>query len=358
MTTRALWPTKVASGSTSARERELAAVVDQTIVGHAREGGEAVRRRRPVPDGVPDVDAPREERIGDQLAMAAPGDRLGAEDGGRSLAGEVEQPVELGLELGRLHVVGIGAEGRARPGDVGRVALAVASPAQTGKPGVGDASRREGVSERLAREVRMPARRREATHVGDAEDAVCPHQIEERLGGECRVTERVDDHASTVAQGIRASVAPGGSLPSRLPRSPALCGGAARGLEVLVHVVLPHEALLDLGGVPTVGGALAVRVTVRNHSERAVAIDPAQVELVPADGPSAAPLAGPSLDAALAQNPAAERVRRERLAPARVGANETVTGYAVYPGAAYREARIAIEDAETGETEGFVAPVE
>ena len=133
---------------------------------------------------------------------------------------------------------------------------------------------------------------------------------------------------------------------------------AARGLEVLVHVVLPHEALLDLGGVPTVGGALAVRVTVRNHSERAVAIDPAQVELVPADGPSAAPLAGPSLDAALAQNPAAERVRRERLAPARVGANETVTGYAVYPGAAYREARIAIEDAETGETEGFVAPVE
>ena len=133
---------------------------------------------------------------------------------------------------------------------------------------------------------------------------------------------------------------------------------AGRGLEVLVHVLLPHEALLDLGGEPTVGGAVAVRITIRNHTARAVQIDPAEVELVAADGESAAPLSGPSFDAALAANAGGERVRRERLARTRVRANETVVGYAVYPGAAYREARIAIEDVETGETEGFVAPVQ
>jgi len=32
--------------------------------------------------------------------------------------------------------------------------------------------------------------------------------------------------------------------------------------------------------------------------------------------------------------------------------------YLVYPPGVYREARISIEDAETGESEGFVTPVE
>src|SRR5262249_58132749 len=136
------------------RQRELATIVDQVVVDHAREGGEAVHGRGSVPDDVPDLDTAYEERIGDQLTMATPGHRFGAEDGGRSLARELEQPVERGLELVRVHVVGVGAEGGALPGDVARVALPAASPAQAGKPGVGDARRRERVAQRLAREVR------------------------------------------------------------------------------------------------------------------------------------------------------------------------------------------------------------
>jgi hypothetical protein len=134
---------------------------------------------------------------------------------------------------------------------------------------------------------------------------------------------------------------------------------AARGLEVLVHVLDAHEALLDLGGVPTAPGYVAARVTVRNHTDRAVAVDPARIELVPADGDPASPVAGPALAAALGAGGAgAERVRAEYVTSGRIAPGATVAGYLVYPAARYREARIGIEDVETGETEGFVTPIE
>ena len=133
---------------------------------------------------------------------------------------------------------------------------------------------------------------------------------------------------------------------------------AARGLEVLVHVVRPDEALLDLGGVPVGPDAVLVRVTIRNNTERAVSIDPARLDLVPRAAPAAAPLAGAALAAAMAPGPAAERVRAERLTAQRVRPHTTVKGYLVYPRAQYREAQVSIEDVETEESEGFVTPVE
>jgi hypothetical protein len=129
---------------------------------------------------------------------------------------------------------------------------------------------------------------------------------------------------------------------------------AGRGLEVLVHALSPQEATLDLGGVATVAGAVLVRVTVRNNTARAVSIDPARIDLVPAGGP----LADEALARALAPGAAGNRVRAEPLRPGRVAAHTTTTGYLVYPPGTYREARIAIEDVETGESEGFVSPVE
>jgi hypothetical protein len=133
---------------------------------------------------------------------------------------------------------------------------------------------------------------------------------------------------------------------------------AGSDLEVLVHVVTSQEAILDLGGVPTAGGAILTRATVRNHTDRAVAIDPARIELAPATGDPAPPLAGEALAAALASGPAGDKVRAEPLVAGRVAPRTTVTGFLVYPPGAYREARISIEDVETGETEGFVAPVQ
>jgi hypothetical protein len=133
---------------------------------------------------------------------------------------------------------------------------------------------------------------------------------------------------------------------------------AASGLQVLVQAITPSQAVLDLGGVPNGPAAMPIRVTVRNDTDRPVAIDPARIDLVPGAGDATGPLAGSAFDAALAPGAAADRLRRERLTARKVPAHTTVRGYLLYPVAAYTEARVAIEDVETGEAEGFVAPVE
>ncbi len=133
---------------------------------------------------------------------------------------------------------------------------------------------------------------------------------------------------------------------------------AASGLEVLLHTLSPQEATLDLGGVPTAVASVLVRVTVRNNTARAVTIDPARIDLVPAGGPASGPLAGADLARVLAPGAAGDRVRAEALRAGRIAAHTTVSGYLVYPPGAYREARVSIEDVETGESEGFVTPVE
>jgi hypothetical protein len=119
-----------------------------------------------------------------------------------------------------------------------------------------------------------------------------------------------------------------------------------------------QEAVLDFGGPATVGEVVLVRVTVRNNSDRAIGIDPRRVELVTAAGGAAVPLAGGTLAAALAPGPGGERVRAEPLRPGRIAPATTVTGFLVYSPGRYREARLTIEDVETGEGEGFVTPVE
>jgi hypothetical protein len=133
---------------------------------------------------------------------------------------------------------------------------------------------------------------------------------------------------------------------------------AERGLEVLVQALTPDQAILDLDGVPTVGGAVPVRVTVRNNTDRAVRLDPARIALVPAGGDATLPLSGAALAAALASGTAGDRVRAEPLRPVPIAPRTTVRGYLVYPRGVYREARVGIEDVETEETEGFVAPVQ
>lgn len=133
---------------------------------------------------------------------------------------------------------------------------------------------------------------------------------------------------------------------------------AAAGLEVRVHTLSAEEATLDLGGPATVGGAQAVRVTVRNHTDRAVRVDPERLELIAAAGGAATPLAGAALAAALTGGPGGAAVRANQLGELRIPPKTTVTGYLVYPTGTYGEARVSIEDVETGETEGFVTPVD
>jgi hypothetical protein len=130
------------------------------------------------------------------------------------------------------------------------------------------------------------------------------------------------------------------------------------GLQVLVQAIDPFEARLDLGAVATTGDAVPVRITVRNNTDRAVRLEAARLVLVDAQGASHDPLAGPALAAALASNAAGERIRAELFGREPIGARQTRIGFLVYPAGQYREARVSIEDVETEETEGFVAPVE
>jgi len=130
------------------------------------------------------------------------------------------------------------------------------------------------------------------------------------------------------------------------------------GLEVLVKAFTPPEALLDLGGPATVGGAVPVQITIRNHTDRAVAVDPKRIDLMNAAGDAVSPLTGGALSTALAEGAGGTRVRKELLSGRKIPPKTTVAGFLVYPPGTYREAQIGIEDVETGETEGFVATVQ
>jgi hypothetical protein len=130
------------------------------------------------------------------------------------------------------------------------------------------------------------------------------------------------------------------------------------GVQVLVQVVDSYQARLDLGGEAVRGGNVLVRLTVRNGTDRAVAVDQSRVTVVTGDGTSAQALGGPALDAALAAGPGADRVRHELLGKLEVPARTTAFRFLVYPPGSYREARLAVEDVETGESDGFVTAVE
>lgn len=130
------------------------------------------------------------------------------------------------------------------------------------------------------------------------------------------------------------------------------------GLQVLVQALDPFEQRLDLGDVATVGDAVPVRVTVRNNTDRAVRLEAERLSLVDAGGDAKDALGGAGLARALAANAAGERVRAEQFRATPIRAGETRIGFLVYPAGSYREARVSIEDVETAESEGFVAPVE
>lgn len=130
-----------------------------------------------------------------------------------------------------------------------------------------------------------------------------------------------------------------------------------QGLEVSLHLLPPAEQQLDLEGVATSEGALLARIVVRNNTDRAVRFSASDVEAVTRDGGSVGPLAGAARTAALAPGPAADRVRGELLGPTNVARRTTVVRFALFPPGAYHEARFSITDVETGEADGFVAPI-
>jgi len=130
------------------------------------------------------------------------------------------------------------------------------------------------------------------------------------------------------------------------------------GVQVLVESLDVYEQRLDLGGDAVRRGDTLVRLTVRNGTDRAVALDAAGLTLVTAQGATSQPLAGDAAASVIAAGAGGDRVRRELLQRLEVPARSTAVRFAIYPGGPYREARINVEDVETKETDGFVAPVQ
>lgn len=130
------------------------------------------------------------------------------------------------------------------------------------------------------------------------------------------------------------------------------------GVQVLVESLDVYEQRLDLGGAAVRGGNALIRVTVRNGSDRAVAISESGVTLGGSSGAPVQPLTGSAADAALETGPGGDRVRRELLGRLEVHPRTTAVRFLVYPPGTYRDARIDVEDVETGESDGFVTRVE
>jgi hypothetical protein len=130
------------------------------------------------------------------------------------------------------------------------------------------------------------------------------------------------------------------------------------GVQVLVEVLDVYEQRLDLGGEATRPGDALIRLTVRNGTDRAVALEPSGLVLVTEQGATGQALSRDSAAAGLVPGAGGDRVRRDLLDHLEVKPRSTAVRYLVYPAGTYREARISIEDVETKESDGLVLPVQ
>lgn len=130
------------------------------------------------------------------------------------------------------------------------------------------------------------------------------------------------------------------------------------GLQVLLETLTPAAIQLDLGGPATTEEATLLRITVRNHTPRPVTLDAQRFALVASNGDPVTALDGDALARVMTAGAAAAEVRGRLLRTTNVSARQTVIRYLVFPADDYRDAHVAITDAETGETEGFVVQVQ
>src|SRR5262245_57576043 len=130
------------------------------------------------------------------------------------------------------------------------------------------------------------------------------------------------------------------------------------GVQVLAEVLDVYEQRLDLASEAVGRQHALVRLTVRNGTDRAVMPDARGLTLVTAAGTSAEPLAGPAAAGVVLPGAGGDRVRQELMDRLEVPARSTAVRFLIYPAGAYREARVDIEDVETKEHDGFVAPVQ
>jgi hypothetical protein len=128
-------------------------------------------------------------------------------------------------------------------------------------------------------------------------------------------------------------------------------------LEVTIEAIDVPLATLDLGGWPMASEDVLVRVTVRNGTDRPVVAESSSVQLLASTGEPVEALQGTALAASMGAGNAAATVRAGLLARTRVEPGTKIQRFLVFPPGRYAEARVALEDVETGEADGFQVPV-
>ena len=129
---------------------------------------------------------------------------------------------------------------------------------------------------------------------------------------------------------------------------PDVEGGA--GTEAL-EVVLQRRTRPRLSGAGTL-----VRLTVRNDTDRAVLVKRDRIVLVTGGGDVVSAVSGGALETSLGSGNAT--VREGILDRERVPGHATIQRYLVFPEGAYTHAQVSVQDVETGESDGFVVPLQ
>jgi hypothetical protein len=138
--------------------------------------------------------APNYQDVGDHPPVATPPHRLRAHEADSLLAEQSYKTLEVRVELGRPHVVGVAAKGEVAPAGVRRIGMgapaapqarqvSVAYPALAGQP----------LRERLCVEVGVPRGVGEAAHVDQAASSVRQQEAEELLEGPRRMADGQDE---------------------------------------------------------------------------------------------------------------------------------------------------------------------
>jgi hypothetical protein len=119
------------------------------------------------------------------------------------------------------------------------------------------------------------------------------------------------------------------------------------------------EVLLQRRATPRLAGAgTLVRITVRNDTDRPVLVKRDRIVLVTGSGDVARTLSGRALEATLGSGKAATTVREALLDHERVPNRATIQRYLVFPEGSYTHAQVSVQDVETGESDGFVVPLQ
>lgn len=165
-----MWDVRGARGPSAVdveRAIRLHVVYEEASPIHASEITQGVSRILPETD-MRDFETVRDQGIGDEPAVTAPPQCLGAHDGLPHRSRACFEIVQRGPELLRFHVVGVGAERLVPPRVV--TAVLVRFPAATERftpPFIVHAGGRKGLSESVSGEVRVPPRAWEPPHVDE-----------------------------------------------------------------------------------------------------------------------------------------------------------------------------------------------